>query len=299
VTAIYGIEGSEYLWVIPGETGNDGESGMTYRTEGNLPPGLELARGLNGRGLIKGVPTAAGNYQFQILGHGAGAGARYDVSLEIEPKRTGGGNTTGTASASGRTEQVEGFVRDFAGGNCFFARPERILAAVSEIEIFGADPAPMYRLDTEFKAAMGFEARIGGRIVAPAQCATVDATSWLARTGAASPSILLDDAIVGPGDFVSGWVRSPAGYVTTLLVVDTAGAAQMVAEAFDGSRRFNWPASRSQGPGLLLALTAPAGAAPLTRADFERNAWNLQTMIASDRDRMARSGVALKYFLVR
>jgi penicillin-insensitive murein endopeptidase len=297
VTAIYGIEGSEYLWVIPGEAGNDGESGMTYSTQGGLPPGLELARGLNGRGLVRGVPTAAGNYRFAILGHGAGAGARYDVSLEIEPRRTGGG--TSGAPASGRTERVERFVREFAGGTCFFARPERILDAVSEIEIFGADPTPMYRMDAEFHAVLGFEPRIGGRIVASAQCAAVDAVNWLAGTGAAAPSIQLDDAIVGPGDFVAGWVRSPAGYATTLLAIDTAGAVEMVAEAFDGSRRFNWPASRAMGPGLLLALSAPVGAAPLTGADFARNGWNLQTLIANERDRMVRSGVALKYFLVR
>jgi hypothetical protein len=272
ITALYGIAGSRYLWVLPLDRDL---AALRFEAAGALPPGLSAAPGLDGGLVIQGAPELPGDFRFGIVGRdGAGVRARFTVAMAVEPGRTQGGGVVVPQTPSApspapaaipapsfqaRELEVRAFLRDFGGGDCFYAHPVRVADASAEIEAFSYRQAPLYELDTAFRTAMGFEAAIGARLVGPGHCAALTFARQLAERGAPAPTVAIDDVTLGAGGYLSGRVDTPAGMTSVLLVVDPNGDVEVAAGGLRGARSYSYRTRSAVGPHLLVAVASAIG----------------------------------------
>ena len=260
-----GFVGTRYFWSPPVDFSAAEQARVALSIEGELPPGLDFVDRGGGHALLGGVPKAAGRWDFAVTARNGGLEiGRLSVTVPVEQLRTEPAHGATLASLE---FEVRDFIADFTGSECFLATPVQVSEALITIESYADDAAPFYDFDAAFKTATGAEARIGGRIVAPAQC---DALAFARAYPNGSPlRILLSDSdhVLGHGQPLEARISGDAiRYVTPLLVkpdgsvtdlspsMTREGAALRIAADIAGS-----------GPHLLLAVDTSV---PLLAHDY-------------------------------
>jgi serine/threonine-protein kinase len=74
--------------------------------------------------------------------------------------------------------QIERFINQYNGGECFYLAPVEVTETSASMEGFGAAIAPFRTFDSAFKAAFHFESQVGLMQTTAAQCPAV---TFLAR----------------------------------------------------------------------------------------------------------------------
>jgi len=124
----------------------------------------------------------------------------------------------GARQAERRT-QIVSFIKQYDGGECFYAAPTLVAENTANIEGFGSSVAPFEVLDAEFKRANGFHANIGLHQVTPPQCAAVTFLSRVRNEPGHPPRPELSTASAQGG--ITGAVTDFGDrYVDLLLVAD-------------------------------------------------------------------------------
>lgn len=288
-----GFLGTRYFWIAPVDRAATAAAEVALEVSGDLPPGLTFRDRGGGHGLVAGVPEAAGRWSFDIVARARGAEhGRLAVTLPVEQLRA---DTADTAALPSLADRVRDFAVNFAGAECFHAAPVTIAAARIEVEAFSDAVPPFHDFDAAFRAAMGTEAAVGGRLVTPAQCpALAFARMW---PHPAPPKLVLSetDHVAAPGQPLEAVLTGGAmRYVTPLLVGPEGAVTDLSAGVtLEGpSLRIAVPGQAS-GPHLLVLADT---AFPLLPPDYAGDA--LSALAAGDAARGYGLRVSLGYFVV-
>jgi serine/threonine-protein kinase len=114
------------------------------------------------------------------------------------------------------------WLRNYRGGDCFYAVATSAADTAIEIEGFGTAVEPFTEMLTDFQSKFGFEPEISVRLIEPAQCVITDFMRGLSGAVEA-PQLTLDRTSVPSGSPVSGALEMPAGRSSNLLLIDHRG----------------------------------------------------------------------------
>jgi serine/threonine-protein kinase len=165
-----------------------------------------------------------------------------------------------------RAEQITRYILDYNGGECFYVTPVAVTAGTAKIEAYGALVGPFTEFDDAFKRAVGFEAEIGLRQVAPEQCPALTFVARLkARAGAVR--LKIPEGNLKGGSSLNGTVEGHGNSQVLLLLVSATGAVENMSAHLKSARggetfslRLPRPAPGPPQPSVLMAIT---GAPPL------------------------------------
>jgi serine/threonine-protein kinase len=168
-----------------------------------------------------------------------------------------------TGDARGHADRVRRYIEQYDGGDCFFVLPVAFSSNAAVIEGFGASMAPFEALDKAFKRDMGFEASIGVRQVAQAQCPAVKFLGQFGANQTRAPRINLSSVEVQNGETLSGTIDNFANRVVDLLLISDGGLVQNVSYLLKpgtDSLSFSMEIRRNRGgggPQLVMAVATP------------------------------------------
>jgi eukaryotic-like serine/threonine-protein kinase len=200
------------------------------------------------------------------------------------------------------------WLRDYSGGDCFYAAVTAATDKAIDIEGFGAKVEPFNRLLADFSAEFGFDPELNVRPLAPEQCPVTDFLRAVGSLAGEAPDLILDSTQVADGGAVSGTLAAPAGTRSYLLLVDNTGTVfnlQSWVKSADGKERFSVPigvgangkASGAALPMVMLAIAAPGEG--LAAAGFRQPgpaAEVLPKILEEARSRGRGSAAAAKFF---
>lgn len=160
------------------------------------------------------------------------------------------------------------WVRDFSGGNCFYANVTSRPGASPAIEGFGTAVPPFEQLLNDFQTRFHVEPDISVRLITLPQCGVPTFLRFLDRNSAAKPQLVLDKTSIPDGAPVSGALYTGGGLVSNIMLIDHKGVAfnlddRMVAQT--DKVTFNIPiglaaADKAAGkavPQIMLVITGP------------------------------------------
>jgi len=205
-------------------------------------------------------------------------------------------------AATGRTAQIERYIAQYKGGDCFLITPNTVGANTARIDGYGRDQAAFEILDDAFKQANGFEADIEVRQVTAPQCPALTFLARLRAERSNAPRLQIGETNLKSGQALTGSIEGVGNDNVQLLLVSDEGLVQdlspLLKPAGD-SRTFNLRMQRVGAPGaqpqLLLAVTS---AKPLeTLRDAKSSADQLFPLALVEVTRSGQSvGAAVRYF---
>ncbi|RWL47097.1 MAG: serine/threonine protein kinase [Mesorhizobium sp.] len=160
------------------------------------------------------------------------------------------------------------WVRDFSGGNCFYANVTSGPGATPTIEGYATAVQPFEQLLNDFQTRFHIEPDISVRLITLSQCGVPTFLRFLDRSSAAKPQLVLDRTSVPDGSPVSGALYTGGGLISNVMLIDHKGVAfnlddRMVAQT--DRVTFNIPigladADKAAGkavPQIMLVITGP------------------------------------------
>jgi serine/threonine protein kinase len=115
------------------------------------------------------------------------------------------------------------WVRDFSGGDCFYATMTSATDTAVAIEGFGTAVQPFERMLGDFQARFHVEPDISVRIIEPSQCEVTNFLRFLGQTAADKPQLVLDRTSVPNGTPISGTLVTRGGLISSVLLIDHKG----------------------------------------------------------------------------
>jgi serine/threonine protein kinase len=115
------------------------------------------------------------------------------------------------------------WVRDFSGGDCFYATTMSATETTVAIEGFGTTVQPFERMLSDFQAKFHIEPDINVRLIEPSQCEVTNFLRFLGRTATDRPQLVLDRISVPNGSPISGTLVTHGGLVSSVLLIDHKG----------------------------------------------------------------------------
>ncbi|TIP81618.1 MAG: serine/threonine protein kinase, partial [Mesorhizobium sp.] len=177
--------------------------------------------------------------------------------LELPPK-----------NALDHAAQRVSWVRDFNGGDCFYATLTSATEAAVAIEGLGTEVQPFERMLSDFQARFRVEPDISVRLIEPAQCEVTNFLRFLDQMPADKPQLVLDRTTVPSGSPIGGTLVTQGGLISSVLLIDHRGMAfslddRILAQADKAT--FNIPidlgaADKAAGkvvPQIIMVITGP------------------------------------------
>ncbi|OBQ74257.1 serine/threonine-protein kinase [Mesorhizobium erdmanii] len=115
------------------------------------------------------------------------------------------------------------WVRDFGGGDCFYATMTSATDTAAAIEGFGTAVQPFERMLGDFQAKFHVEPDISVRLIEPSQCEVTNFLRFLGQSAADKPQLVLDRTSVPNGSPISGTLVTRGGLVSSVLLIDHKG----------------------------------------------------------------------------
>ncbi|ESY64523.1 protein kinase [Mesorhizobium opportunistum] len=115
------------------------------------------------------------------------------------------------------------WVRDFGGGDCFYAAMTSSTDKAAVIEGFGTAVQPFERMLGDFQAEFHVEPDISVRLIEPSQCEVTNFLRFLGQTGTDKPQLVLDRTSVPDGTPISGTLVTHGGLISSVLLIDHKG----------------------------------------------------------------------------
>ncbi|TGT95434.1 MULTISPECIES: serine/threonine-protein kinase [unclassified Mesorhizobium] len=160
------------------------------------------------------------------------------------------------------------WVRDFNGGDCFYATLTSATEAAVAIEGLGTEVQPFERMLSDFQARFRVEPDISVRLIEPAQCEVTNFLRFLDQMPADKPQLVLDRTTVPSGSPIGGKLVTHGGLISSVLLIDHRGMAfslddRILAQADKAT--FNIPidlgaADKAAGkvvPQIIMVITGP------------------------------------------
>jgi len=121
------------------------------------------------------------------------------------------------------TAQRVSWVRDFGGGDCFYATMTSSAENAAAIEGFGTAVQPFERMLGDFQAKFHVEPDISVRLIEPSQCEVTNFLHFLGQSAADKPQLVLDRTSVPDGTPISGTLVTRGGLISSVLLIDHKG----------------------------------------------------------------------------
>lgn len=166
------------------------------------------------------------------------------------------------------TTQRASWVRDFSGGDCFYASLTSQTGSAVAIEGFATAVQPFERMLNDFRSRFHLEPDINVRLIDQPQCEVTNFLRFLDRNQMDSPQLVLDRTSVPDGAPISGTLTTRGGLVSNVMLIDHRGIAfnlddRIVAQT--DKAIFNIPiglaaADKAAGkalPQIMLVITGP------------------------------------------
>jgi len=115
------------------------------------------------------------------------------------------------------------WVRDFSGGDCFYATMMSTTDNAAAIEGFGTAVQPFERMLGDFQTRFHVEPDINVRLIEPSQCEVTNFLRFLGQTAADKPQLVLDRTSVPNGTPISGTLVTRSGLISSVLLIDHKG----------------------------------------------------------------------------
>ncbi|MER8974052.1 MULTISPECIES: protein kinase [unclassified Mesorhizobium] len=160
------------------------------------------------------------------------------------------------------------WVRDFSGGDCFYAAVTSITDKTAAIEGFGTAVQPFEQMLADFQAKFHVEPDINVRLIEPSQCEVTNFLRFLGQTTGEKPQLVLDRTSVPNGTPISGRLVTRGGLISSVLLIDHKGMMfnlddRMVVQSDKAT--FSIPiglgaADRAAGkavPQIIMVITGP------------------------------------------
>ena len=158
------------------------------------------------------------------------------------------------------------WLRDYRGGDCFYATVTSATDKAIEIEGFGTSVAPFEQLLGAFQAKFNVEPDVSVRLIDPAQCEITNFLRALNATAAKRPKLVLDRTSVPNGAAISGTLEAVSGVRGSVLLIDNKGMAFNLDKRVtvqSGKAAFSIPislgatdqAAGKKVPQIILAIT--------------------------------------------
>jgi serine/threonine protein kinase len=276
------VVGHEYLANLPPFSDSGNLKALVLHAEPDPPAGLAFADLGSGFSQISGKPTTPGQYSFEILArNAAGATARMTTRINVAaasdaapatptalaPNRPPAGNPSppneivASLTPAGKSA---GFLRDFDGGPCFFARSLGGSSDSLVIQGIGSDKATFERFYGDFIRETGIEPVLNVRLIRPAECPVIDLIRASGGEHAEGPKIELVGYDVGRGKPLAGTISNIAGRHLDVLLLDSDGNVYRIdtrVQQGGANATFNIPitpdATSVGALQLVLAITSP------------------------------------------
>ncbi|WP_353646406.1 protein kinase [Mesorhizobium sp. WSM2239] len=198
------------------------------------------------------------------------------------------------------------WLRNYPGGDCFYAIATSAADTAIEIEGFGTTVEPFMEMLTDFQAKFGFEPEIGVRLIEPAQCVITDFMRGLGGA-AEAPQLTLDRTSVPSGSAVSGELEMPEGRSSNLLLIDHRGMVFNLDSRLIGAPNkasFSIPiglsatdaAAGQAVPQVIVAVTSPDGIDAAEISKPRPAAEVFPGILSEIQARKLVSGATAKYF---
>ncbi|TIL32483.1 serine/threonine-protein kinase [Mesorhizobium sp.] len=160
------------------------------------------------------------------------------------------------------------WVRDFNGGDCFYATLTSATEAAVAIEGLGTEVQPFERMLSDFQARFRVEPDISVRLIEPAQCEVTNFLRFLDQMPADKPQLVLDRTTVPSGSPIGGSLVTHRGLISSVLLIDHRGMAFSLDDlvlAQADKATFNIPidlgaADKAAGkvvPQIIMVITGP------------------------------------------
>jgi serine/threonine protein kinase len=215
----------------------------TAAAEPKAPPGPSLTPG-GGPAPSAAPPTAAPN----------AAPTQAEPSL-TPPTKQDNTQVAALQPPGSRAEQIQRYINQYDGGECFFISPAAVSANAAQIDGYGASGSPFQVLDDAFKRANGFEANIEVRQVTSAQCPAITFLGRLRNERARAPRIQVGQTNLRSGEALAGSIDGVGNNTVQLLLVSDEGEVQDVSALLK-------PAGDSKTFNMRMQRTGAAGAQP-------------------------------------
>lgn len=160
------------------------------------------------------------------------------------------------------------WVRDFSGGDCFYATVTSATDTAVAIEGIGTTVPPFQQMLGGFQARFHVEPDVSVRLIEPSQCEVTNFLRFLGASAADKPQLVLDQTSVPNGSPISGTLVTHGGLVSSVLLIDHKGMAfnlddRVIAESDKAT--FSIPiglgaADKAAGkavPQLIMVITGP------------------------------------------
>lgn len=160
------------------------------------------------------------------------------------------------------------WVREFNGGDCFYATVTSASETAVEIEGLGTEVQPFERMLSDFQARFRVEPDISVRLIEPAQCEVTNFLRYVDQTATDKPQLVLDRTTVPSGSPIGGTLVTRGGLISSVLLIDHRGMAfnldgRILAQADKAT--FNFPidlgaADKAAGkvvPQIIMVITGP------------------------------------------
>ena len=125
--------------------------------------------------------------------------------------------------ATDETADRISWLRDYNGGDCFYATATSVNDKAVEIEGFGTTVDPFAQMLAAFQAKFHVEPDVSVRLIDPAQCEVTHLLRALGTKAAEKPDLVLDRTSVPNGFPVSGTLETLGGLRSSLLLIDNKG----------------------------------------------------------------------------
>ncbi len=160
------------------------------------------------------------------------------------------------------------WLRDYSGGDCFYATATSATDKAMEIEGFGTSAAPFDQMRSAFRAKFHIEPVLSLRLIEPTQCNVTNLLRSLDGAAAAKPKLALDQTAVSSGSPVSGTLETQSGLISNVFLIDHKGMAFNLGDRVDvqsGKANFSIPiglgaADKAAGkplPQIMMVVTGP------------------------------------------
>ncbi|RWM83593.1 MAG: serine/threonine protein kinase [Mesorhizobium sp.] len=160
------------------------------------------------------------------------------------------------------------WVREFNGGDCFYASLTSATETAVAIEGLGTEVQPFERMLSDFQARFHVEPDISVRLIEPAQCEVTNFLRFVDQTATDKPQLVLDRTTVQSGSPIGGTLVTRGGLISSVLLIDHRGMAfnldgRILAQADKAT--FNFPidlgaADKAAGnvvPQIIMVITGP------------------------------------------
>ena len=199
------------------------------------------------------------------------------------------------------------WLRDYNGGDCFYATATSVSDRTVEIEGFGTTVAPFAQLLAAFQAKFHVEPDVSVRLIDQAQCEVTHLLRALGATAAEKPELVLDRTSVPNGFPVSGTLETLGGLRSSLLLIDHKGMAFNLDKRVsvrEGKGIFSFPiglgpvdqAGGKPVPQIIIAITGAADIQAATFSTPTRAALVLPKILGEIHEKRGEYAATAKYF---